>query len=72
MMFQRFKSYHELKSSLSLDNFGILPDESEYRCVYCGTDLYEILYEDECNTYVRCNLCNAFWIMPGNSLNYAK
>lgn len=70
-MFQRFKSYRELKSSLSLDNFEILPIETENRCVYCGLDLFEILYEDGRNTYVRCNLCNAFWIIPGKSLNFA-
>ena len=71
-MLQRFKSYQELKSSLSLDNFEILPDESENRCVYCGLDLYEVLYEDGNYTYVRCNLCNAFWIMPSKSLDFAK
>jgi hypothetical protein len=68
-MLQRFESLHEMKSCLPRENFGILPEKSENKCVYCGMDLYEVLYENEYNTYVRCNLCNTFWIMPKRSLN---
>jgi len=71
-MFQRFKSLLELKRSLSLENFEVLPDKSENRCVYCGLDSYEILYQDGRNSYVRCNLCNALWIIPCDSLKFAE
>jgi len=71
-MFQRFKSLYELKSIFSLENFEVLPGESENRCMYCGLDLFETLYKDECYTYVRCNLCNALWILPCESLDFAK
>ena len=69
-MFQRFGSIFELKRKIPLENFEILPDESDNKCAYCGLDLFELLYQDEFNTYVRCNLCNALWIIS-SSFQYA-
>jgi hypothetical protein len=71
-MFQRYESLYELRSTLPLENFAILPEGSENRCIYCGMDLYEILFEDEYNVYARCRLCNALWIVPEKSRNYAN
>ena len=69
-MFQRFRSIFELKRKIPLENFEVLPVDSDNKCVYCGLDLFEILYQDEFKTYVRCNLCNALWIIS-SSLEYA-
>jgi hypothetical protein len=69
-MFQRFGSIFELKKNIPLENFEILPGGSDNKCVYCGLDLFELLYQDEFNTYVRCNLCNALWIIS-SSFQYA-
>ena len=69
-MFQRFRSIFELKREIPLENFEILPEESDNKCTYCGLDLFEVLYQDEFNTYVRCNLCNALWIIS-SSFQYA-
>ena len=70
-MFQRFDSLYELKTTLPLENFCTLPVDTENKCIYCGLDLYEILYEDDFNIYARCRLCNSFWIISTNSMNYA-
>lgn len=71
-MLQRFESLYDLRTALPLENFDILPEERENRCIYCGFDLYEILYEDEFNIYARCRLCNSFWIMPAKSMEFAN
>ena len=70
-MFQRFQSIFELKKIIPLENFEALPSDSDNKCIYCGLDLYELLYGDEYNTYVRCNLCNALWIIPTVYFQYA-
>jgi len=71
-MFQRFKSLYELKKCLSLENFEALSEGSDFKCKYCGLDLYEVLYKDKINKYVRCHICNALWILPRDSFKLAR
>lgn len=71
-MFQRFDSLYELKKCLALENFESLSPESDYKCKYCGLDLYEVLYKDQLNKYVRCHICNALWILPQGSYKLAR
>ena len=70
-MGQRFHSLKELKKSISLDNFDILPAEAENKCVYCGLDIFELLYKNDLESFVRCNLCNSLWVITSNSLLYS-
>lgn len=71
-MGQRYHSLEELKNSISLDNFDILPLESENKCVYCGLNIFELLYKNDLETFARCNLCNSLWVIPSNSLKYSE
>jgi len=70
-MFQRFESFYELKKFLPMENFEVMPDNSDCKCKYCGFDLYEVLYKDQSKKYVRCHLCNALWILQRDTFNIA-
>ncbi len=67
-MGQRFRSLVELQNSISLENFDVLPSDSRSSCAYCGLDIFELLYKNDNEAFIRCNLCNSLWVISSETL----
>jgi hypothetical protein len=61
-MILKFRSKAEMKFYHPLERFNHWPEDTFSFCPECGTDAFELLFENESDSFVRCRHCSALWI----------
>jgi len=65
-MILKFRSKAEMKFYHPMERFNQWPVDTFSFCPRCGTDAFELLFENDSESFVCCRHCSALWVMESN------
>jgi DNA-directed RNA polymerase subunit RPC12/RpoP len=66
-MLSKYRSKSQMGLYFPLENFERWPEGTYSFCPRCGLDMFELLYEADRQSYIRCSVCGAQWIIGTGS-----